>query len=313
MSTDITIQQLRIFAAICEWGGFGAAADELRVTQSSVSHTLAALERLAGGRLVHRSPQVRPTSLGETLLPHALSVLASHRSFVAAARDAHGGAATVVTLAATPTACHRLVPTLLAVWNRLTNVQVRLLEGSDAEVVEWLEKGVADAAIVVDPDDPLEHGVTVARDEFRSLVRRDHPASRREEMALSELLADPLIVSDGGCEPQIRRLHRMAGLRYRPALHVRELTTLMGMVESGIGVSIVPSLAGAMLPETLTMIALTPRLERTLVLTGPLGRPWHPAVNKLLAAASDSTPYPLPPHDETDRPVEARAAIAARR
>ncbi|MGW6457144.1 LysR family transcriptional regulator [Streptomyces sp. NPDC055078] len=292
---DVTIQQLRIFAAVCEWGGFGAAADELGVTQSSVSHALAALERLVGGRLVHRSPQVRPTSLGETLLPHAQSVLASHRSFVAVAREAHGETAEAVTLAATPTACHRLVPELLLAWQRLTSVQVRLLEGSDAEVVEWLEKGVADAAIVVDPadaDDPAERGVTVARDDFRGLVRRDHPASRRGETDLSELLADPLIVSDGGCEPQIRRLHTMAGLRYRPTLHVRELTTLMGMVESRIGVSVLPSLAGPMLPEALTMISLTPRLERTLVLTGPPGRPWHPAVAKFCAAASDSAPRP---------------------
>jgi DNA-binding transcriptional LysR family regulator len=70
----------------------------------------------------------------------------------------------------------------------------------------------------------------------------------------------------------------MAGLPYRPARHIRELTTLLSMVEAGLGVGILPTLAAAMLSDTLALVPLLPRLQRRLVLTGPSSRPWHPNV-----------------------------------
>jgi DNA-binding transcriptional LysR family regulator len=70
----------------------------------------------------------------------------------------------------------------------------------------------------------------------------------------------------------------MADIPYRPARRIRELMTLLSMVEAGLGVGILPSLAASMLSETLTLVPLRPRLERRLVLTGPASRPWHPSV-----------------------------------
>jgi len=54
------------------------------------------------------------------------------------------------------------------------------------------------------------------------------------------------------------------------------------MVEKGLGVSILPSLGAGMLGPRLVMLPLTPRLERTLVMSGPQSRPWHPLVTALL-------------------------------
>ncbi|MDX2812673.1 LysR substrate-binding domain-containing protein [Streptomyces sp. PA03-5A] len=79
----------------------------------------------------------------------------------------------------------------------------------------------------------------------------------------------------------LRELHARAGVPYRPTQHIRELGTLLCMVEAGLGVAVVPSLAGSMLPGGLTLVPVLPRVERRLLLTGPATRPWHPHVTAI--------------------------------
>jgi DNA-binding transcriptional LysR family regulator len=280
----VTLKQLAVLAAVVEQDGFGAAADHLGVDQSSVSHSIAALERTAGAPLVHRTGPLRPTELGRALLPHARTALAATRaidSLISEHRQ-HKPAGTVK-IAASPTVAHRMLPRLLNHWaESLPDVDVRVFEGDDDELEEWLDSGVVDCAILIDPAPMPAGGVELLQDRFRAVLRHDHPFGALEQVGLPELLEDPLLVSSGGCEPQIKELHALSGVRYDPAQRVRELSTLISMVENDIGVAIMPSLASSMLPDTLVMVDITPCLERRLVVAGPARRPWHPQVSRML-------------------------------
>lgn len=281
MGDDVgaTLQQMRVFVSIVDEGGFAAAGDALGMSQSSVSHTLATLERQLGAALVHRAP-IGLTPHGSRLLPHARATLAAANAFDAVSL-APAQSPAAIRLAITPTVGHGLVPSLLAMWRaHVPHIRVKLLEGDDVEVADWLESGAVDSAILVNPEPSTDH-VVVACDEFRAVVRADHPLFGAEPLHLAELLDDPLLVSAAGCEPQIRELHRLSSLPYRPTQRVRELTTLMAMVEAGLGVTIMPTLAETMLPDGLGMVPLVQTIRRTLVLAGPLGRPCHPAVGLL--------------------------------
>ena len=279
----VTIRQLEVLVAVLEQGGFGAAADHLRMSQSAVSHALAAFEQYTGAPLVLRSPEIAATPLGDTVLTHARSVLASVRSLEATVDLHHGRAATgTVRLAAGVTVSHRLVPGLLRQWRaELPGLDIRLFEGGDNELDVWLATGAVDAAVLVDPDPVPDRGVVLARDDFCAVIRADHPLARVKRIALNDLLEDPLLVSTSGCELQIMELHEMTGSPYAPAQRVHETSTLLGMVEAGLGVAIMPSLARSMLDEKLVMVELEPRLERTLVFAGPSTRPWHPGVERM--------------------------------
>ncbi|MFD4507070.1 LysR family transcriptional regulator [Streptomyces sp. NPDC058457] len=277
---DVTLRQLAVFVAIADHEGFGAAAAVLGMSQSSVSHSLAALERTVQGELVLRAAPVRPTPLGDVLLPHARATLSAARGFTAAAA-AHTSATAAgsIGLAVPPTAARGLLPGLLRLWHeQLPQVEITLFEGLDEEIEEWLESGTVDAAILIDPD-PLPRGALhLATDAYEAVVRSDHPLAGEESIGLADLLEDPLLATTSGCETQVKHLHALTGRPYRPTQRIRELTTLLCMVEAGLGVAIVPSLAASMLSDTLTLVPLRPRLERRLVLTGPTGRPWHPTV-----------------------------------
>ncbi|MGJ9373274.1 LysR family transcriptional regulator [Nesterenkonia sp. CF4.4] len=281
---SVTLKQLTVLSLVVEHGGFGAAAQELGVDQSSVSHSIAALEKTAGAALVTRTSPIQPTELGRHLIHHARSALAAARAIESVIEEHHQNVPTgTVKIAASQTAAHRLLPQLMNKWAQaLPEVDVRIFEGDDEELEEWLDSGVVDCAILIDPEKTPAGGVELLTDRFQAVLRKDHPFSTEDRIALGELLEDPLLVSAGGCEPQIKAIHRRIGARYAPAQRVREISTLLSMVENDIGVAIMPALAVSMMPSTLVMVDLDPSLERRLVLTGPANRPWHPPVSRML-------------------------------
>lgn len=275
-----TLRQLGVFVAIADHDGFGAAAAALGMSQSSVSHSLASLETAVGGELVQRASPVRPTALGEVLLPHARAALSAARGFDAAAA-AHNSvaAAGAISLSVPPTVARGLLPRLLRLWHEhLPQLEITVFEAIDEEIDQWLASGTVDAAFLIDPD-PLSRGaLQVATDAYEAVVRSDHPLAGEASIELSELLEDPLLVTTSGFGGPLKRLHALADLPYRPARRIRELMTLLSMVEAGLGVGILPSLAASMLSDTLTLVPLRPRLERRIVLTGSTTGPWHPSV-----------------------------------
>ncbi len=280
----VSIPQLRAFTATVDAGSFTGAAAALGVGQSAVSHAVAGLEREVGGAVVHRGGAATATPLGERLLAHARSAVASIDALEAVVTPVT--ARGTVRLAAVPTVCQGLLPRLRELWAvTLPDVDVQVYEGDDDEMPEWLEGGTVDAAVLVDPAPMPTGAVVVARDERAAVVRRDHPLAAQEALTLDDLHEDGLVAGGGGCEVQIQRLHELDGQPFRWAHRVREMNTMFGMIQRGEGVSIVPTLGRSMLPDDLVMLPLERRLTRTLVLSGPSSRPWHPLAQALVDAA----------------------------
>lgn len=280
---NITLAQLRALVATIDRGSFTLAAATLGIGQSAVSHAVAGLEREVGGQVLRRGGAPAPTPLGERLIGHARSVLASVDALEAVVRP--GTARGTVRLAAVPTVCQGLLPRLRDLWAvTLPDVDVQVYEGDDDEMPEWLEAGTVDAAVLVDPAVIPDGGVIVARDEMAAVIRRDHPLADAAALTLDDLHEDGLVAGGGGCEHQIQRMHEIAGQPFRYAHRVREMSTMFGMIQRGEGVSVVPTLGRVMLPDDLVMVPTTPRLERTLVLSGPSSRPWHPLAKALVDA-----------------------------
>ncbi|KPC60879.1 LysR family transcriptional regulator [Streptomyces chattanoogensis] len=288
----VNLPQLRAFLAVVDAGGFSAAAAELGMSQSAVSHAVASLERELAAPLLVRATPARTTALGERVLPHARIALSAARSVEQIAADAAGAMTGTVRLAATPTVCQGLVPGLLRHWRGdQPGITVRVFEGDSAEVSAWLENGTADAAVLIDPPPAPaggcpRPGVELAVDGYRALLPRDHPLAGEPAVDIRDLEDDPFLISPNGCEARIRTIHRLAGLRFSPTHRVRDLATLISMVQAGIGVTVLSEVSRSLIPPDLVLLPLEPGTSRRLVLTGPPARPWHPAVRTLAESAA---------------------------
>ncbi|HEY6794519.1 MAG TPA: LysR family transcriptional regulator [Kineosporiaceae bacterium] len=283
---SVGLPQLRAFVAVADAGGFSAAAAHLGVSQSAVSHAIAGLEREVGRPLLTRGMPPRLTALGGQLLVHARLAVVSAAAFEDLARGEHEDAEVALVLAVPPTVGHALAAGLLDRWHAdFPRLSVGIFEGDDDEVAGWLDDATADLAVLVDPPQALRGAVTLARDAFVVVLRRDHPLAGTTAINARDLDDDAFLLSTGGCERHIRQAFGAAGARWEPAHRVRQLSTLFAMVRAGVGVTVVPELASGMAGPDLVLVPLAPRVRRTLVLTGPLRRPWHPRVRALLDAA----------------------------
>jgi DNA-binding transcriptional LysR family regulator len=286
---SIAVAQLRAFVAVVDAGGFAAAADRLGVSQSAVSHAIAALERATGRTVLTRQGRPIPTRFGERILDHARTALAAVAA-ISALADHDPRPRGQLTLAAPPTVCHGLLPELVRRWRaEFPDVTLAQFEGEDEEVAGWLAGGTADLAVLVDPPTQPAGAVVVGTDRFHAALPADHPLAGEAAVDLADLADDDFLLSLGGCEPRVRELHREAGLPFAPAHRIRQLSTLFAMVGPGVGVSVVPGLAAGMHGSGVVLVPLRSSTTRRLVLTGPPHRPWHPVARALVEAAGRRT------------------------
>lgn len=296
----VNFAQLRAFVAVAETGSLTAAATELEITQSAVSHALASLERELDARLVERlRAGSTVTELGESLLPHAREAVRAVDRFVGEASAALGRNDSL-RIAVFPSAAPLLAPLLPELRRAHCGLRVTVLEGSDQEVEDWLSAGVVELGTITALE-PGRIGTALAEDSMLAVLPVDHPLAAEAEIEVADLEDDEFLLSTGGCEPLIRHIFRSASAELTATHRVRDMTTLLSMVAENLGVTIAPSLAlcgsdgATVLRRDIAAVPLAPRVTRTLVLAARPGATLSPTARCLLDLAAARGPGVVEP------------------
>jgi DNA-binding transcriptional LysR family regulator len=263
----VTFAQLRALHAVALTGSVTRAAEQLLMTQPAVSHAIRGLERELGvSLLVRRADGVALTSVGAAVAERAsiiLTQLEGLRADAAAAAEQH---ATTLRIGVLPSANARLMPALLREFGAAhPDVRVRVLEGSDPEVLDWLRTGAVDVAVVAEPFDDLL-AVPLAVDDLLAVLPIDHALAAQEAVAIADLAREPFIMPAGGCEPIISGLARAAGVRLRRHYEVRDTASITAMVRERLGVTVMPELSIPDDRSGLRVLPLEPPAQRRLSL-----------------------------------------------
>jgi DNA-binding transcriptional LysR family regulator len=287
----VQTQSLEVFVVVARTGSITRAAQQLSYTQSAVSRQIAALEADAGSVLFDRLPRgVALTEAGRSLLPHAESVLdrlASARRDLAAVRGLASGRLRV---GAFPTAVAALVPRALAAFREAhPDVDLSLVEGLTPGLLERLDAGDADVAVVsTPPDRPLDdrrfdlHHLIDER--LLVAVPRGHRLARRRTVGISELAEDSFIAGSATAEQTLLRATLPTGFQPRVDIVAAEWTGKLGCVAAGLGVALVPALAIRATPPDIALLRLRSKdatVRRVLAAT-VAGRSRPPAVSAFL-------------------------------
>jgi len=144
------LPRLTRFLRVAELGSLTRAAEALDATQSVLSLQMSALERDFGGRLFHRTGRgVTLTDLGERLLPRVRALLLDAQQLAADARSSSGVPVGEVTLGLLPSVSMALVGSLLRKQLALyPGIRLRIVEGSNGQLDDWLTQGRVDAAVM---------------------------------------------------------------------------------------------------------------------------------------------------------------------
>ena len=244
----MTFTQLEIFARVAELRGFTLAATRLGISQSAVSHALKALEQEMGVELIHRHQAgVELTDIGAQLLSRAHEMLGLCETMYQEAADARGMKRGTLRIGSFgPSASMKLLPGILKHFRQTyPGIEVRIDEGTDQEVISWIQERRVDVGFVVLPEDKFDTTV-LCEDQMVALLPANHPLAGAQHVSLGELCDSPFIMTEAGSGPLLQRLFsaqkQMPNVLHRSA----QLISTLAMVEMGYGVSI---LAEQALPE----------------------------------------------------------------
>jgi len=197
----VTLTQLVSFLTVVRRGSVTAAAEELVVTQPSVSAAVSALERELGVRLTERSGRtLRATPAGAAYVPYAADVLGLLEQGARAAREAAEQEPHMLRISAVTTAGEYLVPQLIQAFReRHPDVEISLDVGNRKVVFQRVLDHRVDVAITGRiPDDDRLTGAEFADNEFVLITAPGDPLSKRRWVAVEELARRPWLLREPG-------------------------------------------------------------------------------------------------------------------
>ena len=250
-----TLRQLQYLKLLVEQGSFSRAAEAAHVTQPTLSAGIAELEKIIGAPVVDRARSgMILTAAGHEAAARASDILAKAEDLVQAAQGAGQPLSGRFRLGVIPTIAPFLLPRALpALRARFPKLRLYLREDLTAKLVAGLKAGALDAALIALPYDltGLDYA-HVEDDELLAAFPANHRLLAQDKVtpqALEDLTGSGglILLEDGHC----LRDHALAACGLKPPPRVGEdeafaatsLPTLMQMVGSGLGVSLVPAMA----------------------------------------------------------------------
>ncbi|MDI2126524.1 LysR family transcriptional regulator [Yinghuangia seranimata] len=274
-TADLDLRKLRVLRELAERGTVSAVAEALHLTPSAVSQQLSALARETGVRLLEPAGRrVRLTGAARVLLRHADELFARLERVQADLAAFQDGASGEVRVTAFSSAITGLVlPALRELRETSPGLALTLCESEVPGAYTGLVHGETDLVIaVVAPGDPPADDARFARvsllaDPLDVMLHADHPRAKERALDLADLVDEVWVTgSSGSCSKLTATACASVGYAPRVVHRADEWTTVFGLVEAGLGISLVPRLVTS-------RIAAPPPGERGVVIRELTGAP----------------------------------------
>jgi LysR family hydrogen peroxide-inducible transcriptional activator len=243
-----TLRQLQYLTAVIEEKHFGHAAEKCFVTQSTLSAGIQDLEQLLEVTLLERTNRkVLPTPIGEEIADRARQILSLSEDLVDLAQSEKNPLSGRIQIGVIPTISPFLLPKVLpTVRKQLPDLEIVLIEDQSERLLDQLEAGSIDVAVLAFPFNT--RGLThreFAKEAFWIAMPKDHPLAKKQSLSAAELPTNELLLlAEGHC----MREHALSACQLpasaqRKSVQATSLYTLIEMVASGLGITLIPDMA----------------------------------------------------------------------
>jgi LysR family hydrogen peroxide-inducible transcriptional activator len=243
-----TIKQLRYLITLSETLSFTEAAKLCFVGQSTLSAGLKELEDSLGVQLVERDKHsVSMTPIGRGVVERAKRLIVQADDLVDFVEGTAGSMEGVIKLGVIPTIAPFLLPSFLPkIREQYPNLKVALREDLSANLIDKLNRHELDFALIALPYDT--EGFLVKElfdDEFWLIGNKHDPALQDKEIHLTNKLTDRiLLLEEGNClRDHTLKACKRVNLASHEGIEATSVLTLVQMVESGLGIALLPGMA----------------------------------------------------------------------
>lgn len=244
---NLSPADLDAFISVAETGSFRRSAEQLHVSQPTISARIRHLEDILMVKLFHRTTRrVVITEAGERLRARVERMVLETRALLHEFREEAELRRGRVTIGASPSVASGLLPTIISEYRkRWPDIEVVLLDDFYGQALDRIKTGEVD--IVVSPFVTAEEQYLyepLLDDAFKLTVRDDHPLADRDHVTLADFADEELIAMppESAAWATLRAAFGKAGQNFSPALMTRYSLTLVSLVREGLGVGLVSGL-----------------------------------------------------------------------
>lgn len=240
---NVTLRQMRVFAAVARHLSFTRAAQELHLTQPAVSQQVGLLEEEVGMPLFEQiGRKIRLAPAGMELLRYATQITELLREAGETLAAMQGLKRGVLKLGAVSTAKY-FAPTLLSAFTpAYPEVTIKFTVANREEIVRLLGANELDLVIMGRP--PRELDTTAepfARHPFVIIASLNHPLARRRRIPLKSLARESFLIREqgSGTRASMEHVFRERGVHFRASMEVSSNETIKQAVIAGLGIAFI--------------------------------------------------------------------------
>lgn len=262
----MSLSSYQLFCVIAEQKNMSRAAELMHITPSAATHAMNALEKSLGFPLLNRDRSgVTLTSGGELLLPQIRAVLDEEARLQEMAAKLNGMEKGRIRLGVLDSVCTNWLPSILSAFHqKYPNIEVQIYQDGYYAIEEMLSEGILDIGFVSLPTSERFSTITLLHDRLLCIAPLDFVPEAPPYVTPEDLRTRPLILSQRGYDRSIQTFLERNHLEPSPQHHITLESSVIALVEGGMGCSIMPELVLKRHPGQYQIFPLSSNKYRTI-------------------------------------------------
>lgn len=240
----MSIQKYKSFLKAVETGSFTKAAEVLDYSQSGISRMISDLEQEWNVTLLERGKSgIRLTSDGLEILPYIQKICYDYERLQMKVDEINGIQSGLIRIGTFSSVATHWLPNIIREFQKdYPNIEYELLLGDYTEIEEWIQTGRVDCGFLRLPTKTDLETIFLEDDKLMAIIPENHSLKDCEKFPVKALCDEPFMLLEKGDKAEISEIFERNNLTPNVRFTTWDDYAVMSMVESGLGLSILPQL-----------------------------------------------------------------------
>ena len=275
---------------VIEHNSITKAAEEIGYTQSGISYMVKTLENEFGFPLLIRSKEgVIPTENALRLKPVLQKMVDTQQELENVIQELKHASLGTIRIGSYNSMLLTWLPQILKkFYQKFPDVDVKLVEGMDPELVSMLKNGSIDIAFTANTAPEGFKFMKLASDPFQVIVPKDHPLAEKDSVTLADVARYKLVLPNENYYNWLTNYldtHDSAGTHF--SYQLKDSTAIISMVANDLAITILPKRSLSALPENVVVKDFNENYSRVLGITYPDNKQMSSIISAFLTTAKE--------------------------
>lgn len=242
------LKQIQAFISVANTLNFTKAAEDLFITQSSISKIIKSFEEELGTQLFNRNPKVELTDIGKAIYNKSLNIVTLMESIPLEIENFHRLNKGEIKIGIPPLTGSTYFPKIIGAFNsQYPNVEIQLFEGGSKMIEYMLENGKLDIGIMVYNPIKLDiyDSFKFVKSPLLVVVNKNNPLANKEVVKFDELRNEKFVLFQEDFRLYDKVIERCKLNNFEPYIICKSSQRgfIVEMVASGVGVAFLPEVS----------------------------------------------------------------------